>query len=191
MLALFCERAQEEAFATRPFLASAPLAPTGRGVPTDGGILLTGRWSWATGVMDGNWLIVGCLCGPDDGIYPALALLPASDFTIEDVWQTDGMRATGSNDVVVSDAFVPEHRLARVADIYGGTAPGAARCFRSRFVSWRSFDLFASLTTAPPSAGVSLRCEGARPARLPPVPSRSSSRRPRSGSAFRRAGYAR
>ena len=30
MLALFDERAQEEAFATRPFLAPAPLAPTGR-----------------------------------------------------------------------------------------------------------------------------------------------------------------
>jgi 3-hydroxy-9,10-secoandrosta-1,3,5(10)-triene-9,17-dione monooxygenase len=128
MLALFGEQAQEEAFATRPFLAPAPLAPTGRGVPTDGGIRLTGRWSWATGVMHGNWLIVCALCGPDDdpaGIYPALALLPASDFSVEDVWQTDGMRATGSNDVVVSDAFVPEHRLARVADIYGGTAPGA------------------------------------------------------------------
>jgi 3-hydroxy-9,10-secoandrosta-1,3,5(10)-triene-9,17-dione monooxygenase len=128
MLALFGEQAQEEAFATRPFLAPAPLAPTGRGVPTDGGIRLTGRWSWATGVMHGKWLIVGALCGPDDdpaGIYPALALLPASDFSVEDVWHTDGMRATGSNDVVVSDAFVPEHRLVRVADIYGGTAPGA------------------------------------------------------------------
>ena len=43
MLALFGEQAQEEAFATRPFLAPAPLAPTGRGVPTDGGIRLTGR----------------------------------------------------------------------------------------------------------------------------------------------------
>ena len=32
MLALFGEQAQEEAFATRPFLAPAPLAPTGRGV---------------------------------------------------------------------------------------------------------------------------------------------------------------
>src|SRR6478752_6580006 len=125
MVALFGEQAQEEAFATRPFLAPAPLAPTGRGVPTDGGIRLSGRWSWATGVMDGNWLIVGALCGPDDGIYPALALLPAEDFTVVDVWHTDGMRATGSNDVVVTDAFVPEHRLVRVADIYGGTAPGA------------------------------------------------------------------
>ena len=48
MVALFGEQAQEEAFASRPFLAPAPLAPTGRGVPVDGGIRLTGRWSWAT-----------------------------------------------------------------------------------------------------------------------------------------------
>jgi 3-hydroxy-9,10-secoandrosta-1,3,5(10)-triene-9,17-dione monooxygenase len=125
MLALFDERAQEEAFATRPFLAPAPLAPTGRGVPTDDGIRLTGRWSWATGVMHGNWIIVGALCGPDDAIYPALALLPTTDIRIEDVWHTDGMRATGSNDVVITDVFVPAHRLVRVADIYTGTAPGA------------------------------------------------------------------
>lgn len=128
MLALFGEQAQEEAFATRPFLAPAPLAPTGRGTPTSGGVRLTGRWSWATGVMSGNWVIVGCLCdAPDDpaGIYPVLALLPASDVTVEDVWHTDGMCATGSNDVVVTDAFVPDHRLVRVTDIYGGTAPGA------------------------------------------------------------------
>lgn len=126
MLALFDERAQEEAFSTRPFLAPAPLAPTGRGVPTGDGVRLTGRWSWATGVMHGNWIIVGALCGPDDGIYPALALVPASDIHIEDVWHTDGMRATGSNDVVVADVYVPAHRLVRMSDIYTGTAPGAA-----------------------------------------------------------------
>ena len=126
MMALFGEEAQEEAFATRPFLAPAPLAPTGRGVPVDGGIRLSGRWSWATGVMHGNWIIVGALCGPDDGIYPALALLPISEAAVEDVWHTDGMCATGSNDVVIADAFVPAHRLVRVTDIYKGTAPGAA-----------------------------------------------------------------
>ncbi|MBY0288654.1 MAG: acyl-CoA dehydrogenase [Mycobacteriaceae bacterium] len=128
MLALFDERAQEEAFATRPFLAPAPLAPTGQGVPSGDGIRLTGRWSWATGVMDGNWIMVGAICGPEEDpadIYPALALLPISDVRIEDVWHTDGMRATGSNDVVITDAFVPHHRLVRVADIYSGTAPGA------------------------------------------------------------------
>jgi len=125
MLALFGEQAQQEAFGNRPFLAPAPLAPTGRGLPVDGGIRLSGRWSWATGVMHGNWIIVAALCGPDDGIYPTLALLPISDVTVEDVWHTDGMRATGSNDVVATDVFVPEHRLVKVTDIYAGTAPGA------------------------------------------------------------------
>ncbi len=126
MMALFGEQAQQEAFATRPFLAPAPLAPTGRGIPADGGVRVSGRWSWATGVMDGNWIIVGALCGHDDGLYPALALLPIGDVHIEDVWHTDGMCATGSNDVVIADAFVPTHRLVKVSDIYKGTAPGAA-----------------------------------------------------------------
>lgn len=125
MLALFGEQAQAEAFADRPFLAPAPLAPTGRGRPDGNGVRLSGRWSWATGVMHGNWIMVGALCGPDDGIYPALALLPIADVTVEDVWHTDGMRATGSNDVVITDAFVPDHRLVRVTDIYAGSAPGA------------------------------------------------------------------
>ena len=82
--------------------------------------------------MEGNWTIVGALCGPDDGIHPALALVPADDYEIVDVWQTDGMRATGSNDIVITDVFVPEHRLVKVTDIYGGTAPGARPARRRR-----------------------------------------------------------
>ncbi|MCV7194282.1 acyl-CoA dehydrogenase [Mycolicibacterium brumae] len=125
MLALFDEQAQAEVFADGPVLAPAPLAPTGRAVPAPGGYRLSGRWSWATGVMDANWIMVGALCGPDDAIFPALALLPAADIAIEDVWHTDGMCATGSNDVIVTDVLVPEHRLVRVLDIYRGAAPGA------------------------------------------------------------------
>jgi len=125
MLALFGEQAQDEVFADGPVLCPAPLAPTGRGVPVDGGVRLSGRWSWATGIMAADWVMVGALCGPDDGMYPALALLPADDVVVEDVWHTDGMRGTGSHDVVVTDTKVPEHRLVKLTDIYGGTAPGA------------------------------------------------------------------
>jgi alkylation response protein AidB-like acyl-CoA dehydrogenase len=129
MIALFDERAQDEVFANGPALCPAPLAPTGRGVPVDGGVRLSGRWSWATGIMDADWVMVGCLCAPaedPDAIYPALALLPAAEVAVDDVWHTAGMRATGSNDVIVSDVFVPGHRLVKVVDIYAGTAPGAA-----------------------------------------------------------------
>ncbi|MEZ0365704.1 acyl-CoA dehydrogenase [Mycobacterium sp. pUA109] len=126
MLALFCEQVQDEVFAAGPVLCPAPLAPTGRGLPADGGIRLSGRWSWATGVADADWVLVGAICGPDEAPYPALVLLPAADIRIEDVWHTAGMRATGSNDVVVDDVWVPAHRLTNVVDIYGGTTPGAA-----------------------------------------------------------------
>lgn len=125
MLALFGEQAQDEVFAAGPVLCPAPLAPTGRGVPDGDGIRLSGRWSWATGVMDADWIMVGAICGPDEAPYPALVLLPAGEIRIEDVWHTAGMRATGSNDVVIDGAWVPAHRLVKVLDIYSGTAPGA------------------------------------------------------------------
>ncbi len=57
---------------------------------------------------------------------PPWCCYPPTRCAIEDVWHTAGMRATGSNDVVVDDVFVPEHRLVKVTDIYAGTAPGAA-----------------------------------------------------------------
>lgn len=125
MLSLFDPRAQEEVFASGPVLAPAPLAPTGRGVPADGGVRVTGRWSWATGAMDADWMIVGALIERADGIDPVLVVLPADRVEVVDTWHTAGMRGTGSHDLVVDDVFVPEHRLVAVADIYGGTAPGA------------------------------------------------------------------
>lgn len=152
MLALFDERAQAEGFADRPFLAPAPLAPTGRGVPVDGGVRLTGRWSWATGVMDGNWVMVGALCGPDDAFHPALALLPADEIQVVDNWHTDGMCATGSNDVIATDVFVPEHRLVRVADIYTGTAPGAGLHDASTY-RWPLVPALALLAAMPALGG--------------------------------------
>ena len=126
MLALFSEQAQDEVFAGGRVLAPAPLAPTGRGLLTDHGVRLSGRWSWATGAMDADWVIVGALVGTGDAVlYPALAILPIDDAIVEDVWHTAGMRATGSNDLIVGDVFVPEHRIVKVSDIYAGDAPGA------------------------------------------------------------------
>jgi len=129
MLSLFDIEAQEEVFASGPVLAPAPLAPTGRGIVVDGGIRLTGRWSWATGIMDADWVIVGAVIdgsqGKTESIYPALVALPADETEVADVWQTAGMRGTGSHDVIVTDVFVPLRRVVSVVDIYSGTAPGS------------------------------------------------------------------
>ncbi len=125
MLSLFDPRAQEEVFASGPVLAPAPLAPTGRGTPAGGGVRVTGTWSWATGAMDADWVIVGALIEREDRIDPALVVVPAGQVEVVDTWHTAGMRGTGSHDLLIDDVLVPEHRSVAVADIYGGTAPGA------------------------------------------------------------------
>jgi 3-hydroxy-9,10-secoandrosta-1,3,5(10)-triene-9,17-dione monooxygenase len=164
MLALVTEQAQDEVFADGPVLCPAPLAPTGRGTPADGGMRLTGRWSWATGVMDADWVMVGAICGPDDAPYPALVLLPANDIRVDDVWHTAGMCATGSNDVVVDDVWVPEHRLVAVTDIYNGTTPGAA-LHDAAVYRWPMVPALA-LTAAMPALGAAERVADLFAARL-------------------------
>ena len=126
MIALFGEQAQDEIFAGGAVLAPAPLAPSGRGEPIDGGYRITGRWSWATGVMHADWVLVGVLLGSGSSMFPALAALPITDVTVADVWHTAGMRGTGSNDVIVDDVFVPAHRIVSVPKVYAGDSPGAA-----------------------------------------------------------------
>ncbi|TRW86393.1 acyl-CoA dehydrogenase [Mycolicibacterium sp. 018/SC-01/001] len=126
MIALFDEQAQDEIFTDGAVLAPAPLAPSGRGEVTDGGYRITGRWSWATGVMHADWVLVGVLLGTGSSMFPALAALPISAVTVADVWHTAGMRGTGSNDVIVDDVYVPSHRVVSVPKVYTGASPGAA-----------------------------------------------------------------
>jgi 3-hydroxy-9,10-secoandrosta-1,3,5(10)-triene-9,17-dione monooxygenase len=45
---------------------------------------------------------------------------------VVDVRHTARMCGTGSNDVIVTDVFVPKHRTVGVFDIYCGTALGSA-----------------------------------------------------------------
>lgn len=117
MMTRFPAEGRDEFFAggTLP-RAAAPLAPTGRLTPTAGGFRVTGRWEWATSIAHSNWVMVH---GIDETaeIATRFAALPIEQVTIEDVWFTSGMRATGSNAVVIDDVFVPETRTCTGVDI--------------------------------------------------------------------------
>ena len=53
-------------------------------------------------------------------------VLPRSDYEIvEGSWEVAGLKGTGSKDVIVRDAFVPDYRVLRFAKVVDGTAPGA------------------------------------------------------------------
>jgi len=124
LLCRFDPRLQEEVFAQGPApRAPAPLAPTGKVTRVDGGFRLRGRWEWATGIMHADWVMVTAM-DPESG--PRFCVLPRAEVEVEDVWHVAGMAATGSNNVVVRDAFVPEHRTLELWRIKMGQTPGEA-----------------------------------------------------------------
>jgi 3-hydroxy-9,10-secoandrosta-1,3,5(10)-triene-9,17-dione monooxygenase len=126
-LALFPPPAQEEVWGADPATrVSSSYAPTGRATAVEGGHLLSGRWSFSSGCAHASWVLLGAIVPDADGT-PAdfrTFLLPASDYAIDDVWDTVGLRGTGSNDIVVDDAFVPGHRSLSFMDVSRLTCPG-------------------------------------------------------------------
>jgi 3-hydroxy-9,10-secoandrosta-1,3,5(10)-triene-9,17-dione monooxygenase len=126
-LALFPPPAQEEVWGDDPAARmSSSYAPTGRAEAVAGGHRLTGRWSFSSGCDHAGWVLLGAIVA-DAGGKPVdfrTFLLPAADYEIDDVWDTVGLRGTGSNDIVVDGAFVPEHRSLSFTDVSRCACPG-------------------------------------------------------------------
>jgi alkylation response protein AidB-like acyl-CoA dehydrogenase len=121
ILCHFSEQAREELFADSAHsLTPAALAPTGRISPTEGGYILSGRWSYGTGIMHADWVMVTAVGEVDGDLDVRFCVLPIEQVQVVDVWHMAGMRATGSNDVVVEDVVVPGYRTIAVADITNG-----------------------------------------------------------------------
>jgi 3-hydroxy-9,10-secoandrosta-1,3,5(10)-triene-9,17-dione monooxygenase len=126
-LALFPPAAQDEVWGADPATRmSSSYAPTGKAVTVDGGHRLTGRWSFSSGCDHATWVLLGGIVLDSEGkpVDFRTFLLPASDYTIDDVWDTVGLRGTGSNDIVVDDAFVPGHRSLSFTDVTRCACPG-------------------------------------------------------------------
>jgi len=60
-----------------------------------------------------------------DGIEYRIFLVHKNDYRIRDTWDAAGLRGTGSNDVEVVDAFVPEALTVAVSQLAGGPTPGS------------------------------------------------------------------
>ena len=110
-----------------PFTCAC-FAPTGTAVPVDGGYVLSGTWSFASGCDASSWVKLGAFIAPPGAKPPfegAFFLLPIGACEIVDNWFVCGLAGTGSKDIVVREAFVPTHRVLLFADARSGTAPGA------------------------------------------------------------------
>ena len=114
-LAFFDPKAQEEIWGEdNDMWMASPYAPMGVAVPVDGGYILNGRWSFSSGTDHCGWVMIGAAVGDKDGNRTDKVLhvvLPRSDYEIDqDSWNVIGLRGTGSKDLIVKDAFLPEYR---------------------------------------------------------------------------------
>jgi 3-hydroxy-9,10-secoandrosta-1,3,5(10)-triene-9,17-dione monooxygenase len=121
ILGMFPPQAQDEIWAKEPGALTAtsflPIEPKVEKV--NGGLALTGRWKFSSGVDLCRWAI---LMVPD----ATFAVISLAEARIEDTWYASGLAGTGSNDIVVEKLFVPEHRVLAISRLKGGPTPGSA-----------------------------------------------------------------
>lgn len=102
--------------------------PQNTSVAVEGGLRISGRWRFASGCMHADWTFLGgCTVTEADGsVTDWRVLLPRADYEIVDAWNVAGLRATGSQDILVEDVFVPAHRAIRTIDLFNCRGPGLA-----------------------------------------------------------------
>ncbi|MFD7446130.1 acyl-CoA dehydrogenase family protein [Streptomyces sp. NPDC059909] len=122
---LYPDKAQEEIFGSGPVRISGGFTPSGTLTPTEGGYVLDGTWRFNSGCRAADWNITAALCERPDGSHGELiAILPMSEFSIADDWNTSSAAATGSSTTTAKGVFVPEHRVIGYGDAIFNTTPG-------------------------------------------------------------------
>ena len=148
-IALYSREAQEEVWGNDPTaMNSSSYAPTGRAERVPCGFRLNGRWSFSSGCDHCTWVNLGAISGTvetDGQELPDFRsfLLPRKDYQIDDNWRVAGLAGTGSKDIIVDGAFVPEHRSQSHWDYVfagicqaGNIIPGRSiACLLARFSS--------------------------------------------------------
>lgn len=102
------------------------ISSAGRARSVDGGYRLSGRWPLVSGVNTSDWCLFAALVDGGDVHSHRYFALPRREIEIVDTWRSVGLMGSASNDVVVSDAFVPSHRTLAITQLKGGATPGNA-----------------------------------------------------------------
>lgn len=83
--------------------------PPQKAIPVNGGLEVSGRWSWGSGSTGADIIGVGIKVeGGDSGGLPLIAVMPAAKVKIERNWNVIGLKGTGSHDMVVDKVVVPQ-----------------------------------------------------------------------------------
>lgn len=102
------------------------LVPSGRAEPTDGGWRLTGKWQYTSGVEFSDWALLNGVVQVGTEQRTWFFAVPRASYEIVDTWFNVGMRATGSNTLVLEDVFVPTCRSFDREEVLSGRGVGSS-----------------------------------------------------------------
>jgi indole-3-acetate monooxygenase len=124
--ALIDETAARQVFADVTRGGAGPFSPSGQAEEDDrGGYRVTGRWPYSSNCQQAAVIGAGMFVFRDgrpselldDGTpIPRLGFFTADQLEIIETWNTVGLRATGSHDMVGSDITLPEERTCTLFD---------------------------------------------------------------------------
>jgi len=130
-LGRFPAEAQEEFWPSCPdAIIATAFAGGGEIKETEGGYILNGLWRFASGVDHSDCSIVAgqyknTNSKSGTGLDYRMALILPDQYEIIDTWHAEGLKGTGSKDIKVVDAFVPEHRTVKSLELGGKNPPGS------------------------------------------------------------------
>lgn len=124
---LMREDGAKEIYGPDPTAQSAALAaPIGHFTREKGGLRVSGRWPFASGIDHCEWIWTGGIVFEDGA--PVMTEhgpeihhvhIPIREGEVIDTWHVSGMRGTGSKDFTCTDVFVPEQRVWSLFDPSG------------------------------------------------------------------------
>jgi alkylation response protein AidB-like acyl-CoA dehydrogenase len=97
---------------------AGPFEPASLAAPSGDGVHIAGRWRYASNCQQAGVIAAGVIIpGPDgrpqvgpNGVELGLAFLSADDISIDECWNMDGLRGTGSHDVL-ADVQIDRDRI--------------------------------------------------------------------------------
>lgn len=125
MLPMWPAQAQTDIWGENPdaLIGSTLVFPAGKLEPVEGGYLFSGRWPYASGVDNSDWIMLGAMQQVGDKPAPRIVVVRVRDIEIIDTWHVAGLAGTGSKDVACANLFVPQHMVFDPLDAREGYAP--------------------------------------------------------------------
>jgi alkylation response protein AidB-like acyl-CoA dehydrogenase len=126
LVGAFPREAQDEVWDDPRTLTSTCFAPQGRMTPKNGGYVVSGKWSFSSGIDHADWLLAGAMLAEGDKKpRQVFFAAPKSAATVIDDWFVAGLAGTGSKSFTMDEVFVPSHRILDYQESVEGTGPGA------------------------------------------------------------------